>query len=308
MAELPERSREYVTPVCDSSRWDGYRPRPGDIVVCTPPKSGTTWTQMICAMLVHRSAELPLPLTRLSRWLDRYTIPVAELLRELEAQTHPRIIKTHTPLDGLPYYPEVQYVSCGRDPRDAFLSFVDHLGNISAETMADLNRRMGNPDDAQPPLDADWLFPLWVTTGVQPWTRDGAPFGLPTFHMVESFWGFRHLPNIYFLHYAALTRDLDGEMRRLAAWLGYAFADAEWPSLVAAASFGGMKRRAQETAPDADRGEWRSAGDFFRSARMEAWREGLSAENQALYETASSDRLDPDAKAWAEGGRLAGAC
>ena len=32
----------------------------------------------------------------------------------------------HTPLDGLPYYPEVRYIFCGRDPRDAFLSFVDH--------------------------------------------------------------------------------------------------------------------------------------------------------------------------------------
>lgn len=78
MSELPERCRRYATPVCDSSRWDGYKPRPGDIIVCTPPKCGTTWIQMICALLVHGSAQLPKPLTHLSRWLDRHTIPIEE--------------------------------------------------------------------------------------------------------------------------------------------------------------------------------------------------------------------------------------
>lgn len=46
MSELPVRSRCYVTPVSDSSRWLGYKPRAGDIIVCTPPKCGTTWTQI----------------------------------------------------------------------------------------------------------------------------------------------------------------------------------------------------------------------------------------------------------------------
>jgi hypothetical protein len=38
--------------VFDSSRWDGFELRPGDIIISTPPKCGTTWTQMICALLV----------------------------------------------------------------------------------------------------------------------------------------------------------------------------------------------------------------------------------------------------------------
>ena len=59
MSALPERSRAYITPVCDSTRWDHFKPRSGDIVVCTAPKCGTTWTQMICAMFVHGSPDLP---------------------------------------------------------------------------------------------------------------------------------------------------------------------------------------------------------------------------------------------------------
>jgi len=303
MGKLPERSRTYITAVCDSTRWDGYAPRSGDIVVCTPPKCGTTWTQMICALLVHGGPELPKPLTQLSRWLDRHTIPVEDQLAELEAQPHRRIIKTHTPLDGLPYYPEVRYLFCGRDPRDAFLSFFDDLHNISPHTLAAINRRMGAPEDQQMDIDANDLFPLWATTGAQPWAYDGAPFGLPMLYMVETYWRFRDLPNLLFLHYADLTDDLDGEMRRVADFLDIDIDEDKWPALVAAASFADMKDNAQQTAPDADLGEWRNSGDFFRSARLGAWRTALTSENNALYEAINSERLDPAMKAWAENGR-----
>ena len=300
---LPECSRIYVTPVCDSTRWINFKPRAGDIVVCTPPKCGTTWTQMICALLVHGSPNLPKPLTQLSRWLDRHTLPIDDYLAEIEAQTHRRIIKTHTPLDGLPYFPEVRYVFCGRDPRDAYLSFVDHMGNVSAYTLAAINRRMGAPEDQRSEIEANALFPLWATTGLQPWAYDGAPFGLPALYMLETYWRFRHLPNLLFLHYADLTRNLEGEMRRAAAFLEIEVEEAAWPPLVAAASFKGMKDRANETAPDADLGEWRSPADFFRAARIGAWRTGLSPDNQALYEAVNSKRLDPEMKSWAEHGR-----
>ena len=305
MSALPECSRIYATPVCDSSRWKHFKPRAGDIVVCTPPKCGTTWTQMICALLLHGSSGLPKPLTQLSRWLDRHTIPIEEQIAELDSQPHRRIIKTHTPLDGLPYFPEVHYIFCGRDPRDAFLSFIDHLHNVSPHAMADINRRMGLPEDQKMAIDANELFPLWATTGNQPWAYDGAPFGLPMLYMTETYWRYRQLPNLLFLHYADLIRNLDNEMRRVAAYLNVAIDEAEWPALVAAASFDGMKDKAQEIAPDADLGEWSNSGDFFRSARMGAWRTGLSAENRALYETINSERVDPEMKAWAEQGRSA---
>lgn len=44
--------------------------------------------------------------------------PVEEVHALLDAQTHRRIIKTHTPLEGVPFVDEVHYVIVGRDPRD----------------------------------------------------------------------------------------------------------------------------------------------------------------------------------------------
>ena len=52
---------------------DGFQLRPGDIIISTPPKCGTTWTQTICASAVLQEPELPLPLDSLSPWIDMVT-------------------------------------------------------------------------------------------------------------------------------------------------------------------------------------------------------------------------------------------
>src|SRR5690349_16062238 len=92
----------YRTFVRDSTRWDGFPLRADDIVISTPAKCGTTWMQMICALLVFQSAELPAPLSTISPWLDMLTRPRDDVFADLAAQTHRRFIKTHLPLDGLP--------------------------------------------------------------------------------------------------------------------------------------------------------------------------------------------------------------
>ena len=54
----------------DSGRWLGFPFRDGDIVISTRSKSGTTWLQMIAALLVFQTPDLPRPLSELSPWLD----------------------------------------------------------------------------------------------------------------------------------------------------------------------------------------------------------------------------------------------
>jgi aryl sulfotransferase len=297
----PQRIHTYTTAGYDSARWDGFEPRRGDIIVATPVKSGTTWTQMICALLVHQTPDFPQPLTRLSRWLDRYTDPIDQLLAHFEAQPYRRIIKTHTPLDGLPYFEEASYVFCGRDPRDVFLSMCDHMKNLSAAAMADVVRRAGLAETPVLPENPNDVFPMWLTTGEQPWMRDGFPFG-SVLDLTRTYWEFRHLPNLIFLHYADLTARLDEEMRRLSAFLEIPVDERKWPRLVDAATFQSMKEKADDVAPAAHLGEWRNASDFFRMARMGQWREVLTAENQELYERITRERLEPELKHWLEHG------
>jgi hypothetical protein len=247
----------------------------------------------------------PEPLARLSRWLERLRDPIEEVIAAYESQPHRRIVKTHTPFDGLPYWPEVSYVFCGRDPRDVFFSGLDHMANASEETIEDMKRRAGLTEDFPLPEDPNEFFPLWLTTGPYEGMEDGFPMG-SVMSLTKTYWDHRDAPNLLFLHYADLSADLDGELRRLARFLGIEVDERRWPKFVVAASFESMRERADELAPGAHFGEWRSNTDFFRSGRRGAWRDVLSAENQTLYDRVALERLGPRLKAWLEGGRALG--
>jgi hypothetical protein len=299
--EAPVRLHRYETATQDSIRWDAYRPREGDIIVTTAPKCGTTWTQMLCALLLHGPA-LPVSLSRLSPEFDRLAVPVEALMDELDSQPGPRIIKTHTPLDGLPFFEEVRYLHCARDPRDAFLSMVDNMQNLSAIAMTPVRERLSLPETFAFPTDPNAFFPVWMTTPVHSWMEDGFPTG-SVFHAARAVWPYRQLENLHLLHYRDLRGELEAEMRRLADFLDVRIGADCWPALVNAASFPAMQARADEFAPGVHLGDWTSNHAFFKRARLDEWRDVLTAANQALYEELAPHRVPPALRAWLEGGR-----
>src|SRR5215470_16708662 len=142
----------YRGPIFDSARWEPFRRRPDDIIVSTPPKCGTTWMQMLCALLIFDGPDFPGPLDLVSPWMDMCNRSVADVWGSLAAQTHRRFIKTHTPLDGLPQRPDVTYVVVGRDPRDVAISFEHHAANMDFEHFLALRATaVGNDDLAELP-------------------------------------------------------------------------------------------------------------------------------------------------------------
>ena len=67
---LAPAARIYRGGITRPERWATWVPNKGDILVFTPSKCGTTWTQTILAMLVHGGAVLPEKLPFLSPWVD----------------------------------------------------------------------------------------------------------------------------------------------------------------------------------------------------------------------------------------------
>jgi aryl sulfotransferase len=107
---VPELPVRYRSADEDSARWTGFPFRAGDIVISTRSKTGTTWVQMICALLIFQTPDLPAGLGQLSPWLDFLTSPRDEVYARLAAQEHRRFIKTHTPLDGIPFDRRATYI------------------------------------------------------------------------------------------------------------------------------------------------------------------------------------------------------
>ena len=290
--------RRYRSFITDSARWGRYEPRAGDIVVTTPPKGGTTWMQMCCALLVH-GRELPARLSVLSPWLDQTLAPIEAITERLDQQQHRRIIKTHTPLDGLRLYDEVTYIVVGRDPRDIALSFANHLANFNLEVATAARGESGEgagPQFPDRPTDPVGLFTYFVDdpSPVESFTTS---LDFVLHHLGEG-WRRRDEPNVELFHYGAMRRDLAGELRRLADRLGIEVDPSTWPELVHAASFESMRARADEVAPNADRGLWKDNRQFFAEGRHGSWREVVPAAELARYDELIAARCDPAFAAW----------
>jgi aryl sulfotransferase len=304
VAELPQRNRTYQNHHLDSTRWDGFRFRDDDIVISTSYKAGTTWMQTIVANLLFWDREIPGPVTEISPWIDMRIRPLEPILEALEAQEHRRFIKSHLALDGLVYRPDVQYIVVGRDARDVFMSLYNHYSGHTPLLHQLLNEVPGRVGPPIPhcPEDINWLWRQWIQFGWFEWEHDGWPYW-SHLHHTRTWWDHRQLPNILLVHYNDLLADLEGEMRRVAAYLGIEPDADAWPRLVDAATFGSMKKNADKIMPNADFGWQGGAERFFYKGTNRRWESVLSDEELALYPQAVERTLSPDAAAWLEHGR-----
>jgi len=91
--------------------------------------------QMICALLIFGDARFAWPADRTVARLDIQTDAIVNVRATLAAQQHRRFIKTHTPLDGLPFDDRVSYICVARDPRDAAISSGHHLSNMNRDVL-----------------------------------------------------------------------------------------------------------------------------------------------------------------------------
>lgn len=285
--------RRYRSEDDDSARWDGFPFRAGDIVVSTRSKHGTTWMQMILLLLIHQRPELPAPLPVLSPWLDHLVEPLDEVLARLEAQDHRRVIKTHTPLDGIPIDDRTTYVVVARNPLDAAVSMYHHVDNIDRVRLSELLGEDVTQNEAPPPL-AEWLANWTVRELDVMDPRESLDKQM--WHLRDA-WERRGEPNVVLVHYSDLKADLEGQMRSLADRLKIDVDEDVRGDLVAAATFESMRSKADQLAPDA-LGVLADRQAFFRRGGGGAGAELLDQDTLDRYRARLATMGPPDLVAW----------
>ena len=289
---LAPAARIYRGVVTRPERWTTWLPRQGDILVCTPSKSGTTWAQTILAMLVHGGADLPTKLPVLSPWVDAdLGIPASEVAAALAAQTGRRVVKTHTPADGFPIWDGVTVIAVYRHPLDVFFSLRKHFANMTTGV-----------DDHPMKGPIPRAFQAYVNGAFDINARDLDNLENVAMHYAQTVLSGR-LPALKVFHYSDMMQDGRRTVQALAMAAGIEADDSLICKVAEATAFGAMKAKAADYAPVAGTGFWKSDANFFESASSRKWEGQLTGEELALYASRLA-ALVPDARAraWLEHG------
>lgn len=292
----PQKRRDIHNHHMDSTVWDGFRFRDGDVVIATYGKSGSTWMQQIVSQLLFDGSE-GLPVAEMSPWLE-LRVPEARVkLEALEAQKHRRFVKTHLPVDALVYSPKARYIYVARDGRDVVWSLYNHHLNANDAWYEVLNETPGlvGPPIERPPDDIRVYWREWME-------RDGYPFW-SFWENVRSWWEIRRLPNLLVLHYADLKEDPEGQIRNVADFLG--IEPLGWERILLHSSFDYMKENATASVPLGGAFWEGGAKTFIYKGVNGRWRDALTADESAAYEMRAAAELGEDCAHWlAEGGRV----
>jgi aryl sulfotransferase len=288
---LAPATRIYSGGLTRPDRWQTWVPRSGDMVVCTPPKCGTTWTQTILAMLVHGGADLPQKVPVLSPWVDADLGVAGEVAAALAAQTGRRVVKTHTPADGFPVWDGVTVIAVYRHPLDLLFSMRKHTAN----------RAKPDPDDPSGwPLDRSIRAFINDPTAHDAMGHDN--LANVAMHYRETALSGR-LPDLKLFHYANMICDGRRTVRALARAAGIDADEGLIDRVTEASAFGAMKANAANFAPVGGTGFWKSDGNFFDSASSGKWEGQLSDDEIAQYRARLGALVpDPSARAWLERG------
>ncbi|HPF47274.1 MAG: sulfotransferase domain-containing protein [Alphaproteobacteria bacterium] len=301
---FPKKTRDYDGhPIINGSRWQAYKHRPGDIIVTTAYKAGTTWMQTIVANLLYQDGNFPAPVSVMSPWLDMDMMPIDELIAGLEAQTGRRSIKTHLPLDGIPYYDTAKYIYVGRDGRDVFMSFWNHHNNYSdmMKGMCTEKAQAMGKDFKVDYKDHHEFFADWIGKSWFPWENDGFPCWSHLSH-VQSWWNYRHLDNILFVHFNDLLKDPEKAIRRIAKFLDIEIQEDKMPGILERISFDSMKKGFSKIMPEAEEIWKKGAKNFMNKGTNGRWRDLLTKEELDKYDRAVAKSMTSDAAHWLEHG------
>lgn len=293
----PLKSREFQNHHFDSTIWNDFKFRNDDIIIATYAKSGTTWMQQIIAQLLFDGEE-GMEVAEMSPWMDLRVPPKEVKLTIVEAQDHRRFIKTHLPVDALVFSEKAKYIYIGRDGRDVLWSMYHHhttANDAWYEALNDTPGRVGPPIE-RPSSSIIQYYHDWLD-------RDGYPWW-SFWENVRSWWAIRNLPNVYFVHFANLKKDMPGGIRQIAEFLETPINEAKWESILHHCSFEYMKTHATKSVPLGGAFWDGGAQTFIHKGVNGRWRDVLQEDEMRKYERLAEKELDKECAHWLATGEV----
>lgn len=262
---------------------------PRDIWLISPPKNGNTWAQEMIWLLAndldYAGAATPLMPNRWN-FLDWTLINDADwekaFIGDLVANK-PEALKGAAPLTGDPNRPSPKFVkshlpismnnpdllgTCktffvARNPKDACMSFFKHC------------RLMKNHGFVE---DLDSFAEMYMA---------GDVFETPMVPSILEAWNLRSHPNLCMVFYEDLKRDLPGQLRRMAKFLGKSYSDAEIEKLTGHLDIESFRKNpfinmsqgmGKEICKEGE-------GTFIRKGQVGDWKNNFSPELSAKFDT-----------------------
>lgn len=248
--------------------FDGYAPTPHDIIVSAYYKSGTNWTMQMTHLIANRGQAEFEHVHDVIPWPDGmpgYALDIEHDIIWQNAPTNLRVIKSHLPLEFIPYSEDARYICIVRDPKEVCVSGY-HFSRDS--TFGPLTPAV--EDFLEVFLSDDFLFGSWAKHAA-------------------SFWAMRHKANVLFLTYPEMKQKGDAIVTELAEFMGVNLTPEETNLVIDQSSFSYM----------------RTINDKFFPSRFTPWsnpngkmmRQGKVGNSSELLTLAQQERIDTHCRA-----------
>ncbi|ELT93527.1 hypothetical protein CAPTEDRAFT_171350 [Capitella teleta] len=246
--------------------------RRSDVLIATPPKSGTTWMGEILRQMRAYHPESVGPDTSMLLSYVELNVPTPDTPTALEIQDQlisPRFIKTHLPYEFMKEAVEregLKVVVVLREPKDTLTSYYYHYCNLFSF-----------------PGDFHQFFEL---------VRQDRLLGGNIFKMSRDWWQARHLPNVLVVKYEELKKDAAHVVRRIGEFLEIPLDAEAVNKIVQQCDMNTMKKTLLSMNPG-DPKLVKIAEKFFRKGIVGDWKNHMTQDEVDFVDECVRKYYDP---------------
>ena len=245
---------------------------PGDVIIASYQKSGTTWVQHIVKLLRSNGVDDGVAVPREIPWLEfTETQPGRPYYHPVETLKKPIYMKSHMPyklvLGVPPHTTKAKYIYIARNPKDVAVSYFHHTRAFIAFHFS------GSWDE---------FFNLYVAGHVC--------FGL-WFDHVLGWWEHRSAENILFLKYEDLIHDPHKEVQNISSFLFGEVSLDVVEKVVRQSTFESMKGNPAANFSWSKEKRHPEEPPFMRKGKIGDWKNYFTSEQNATFDALYSEKM-----------------